>query len=308
MRQNTKRLVTLAAVTTVCAMGVLAFSRTPVGIAVLTSKAHFVGCEADARVLYEPGAGDRARTVVAHLPEAIARIEAEQLLPFDRDFRIYVCNSHESLNAYMGAPAGQRAVGVKVLNDIFLSPSAFSSPSGDTVSAILMHELSHVHLYQRMGYLRTLRELPAWFQEGLGVVVSGGGAAAVSDGEAIGAILSGHHFTPDERGGYWRPKRASDYGVGTHMFYKQSELFVAYMRGTRSEEFRDFLLALQLQEWSSFGSLFSETFGMSVEAMWSEFLEHVRRLQRSSDSEATPRITSDQSVISQSLAQSARIC
>ena len=97
----------------------------------------------------------------------------------------------------------------------------------------------------------------------------------MSDGEAMGALLSGCRFTPDERGGYWRPKRAADYGVSTRMFYKQSELFVRHMRETHPEAFRSFLTALQFEEWTSFADLFSASFGMGVDEMWGQFLERI---------------------------------
>ena len=279
MKRHTNRLILLAIILATCSAGFLAFSRTPLGIAVLRSRKHFVTCEADARVLYEPGAKTQAAAVAACLPEAVALVEAEQRLPFKNTFRVYVCDSQESLNAYMGAPAGYGAAGVKVLNDIFLSPTAFASPWGDDMPSIVAHELSHLHIYQRLGHLRTLRELPAWFSEGLAVQVSGGGGAAVRDMEAVGAIISGYYFTPDRRGGYWRPKRASDYGIDTRMFYKQSELFVRYLRESRPDAFGDFLLALQLERWGSFGELFEDTFGIGVDEMWAEFVASLRARQ-----------------------------
>lgn len=251
----------------------LALSRTPVGVALLRPRSSFVACEGDARVLYEPGAQTCAEAVVACLDDAVASVEREQLLPFEGDFRIYVCDTQRSLNAYMGAPGGTGPVAVKVLNDVFVSPAALSSPTGDGLREIVTHELSHLHLYQRVGHFRTLRELPSWFQEGLAVLVSRGEGAAVAEAEARGAFLSGRCFTPDERGGYWRPKRAADYGVTTRMFYKQSGFLVTYMRDSRPGEFHDFLVALQLTDWTSFGALFADAFGIGVGEMWEEFLE-----------------------------------
>jgi hypothetical protein len=276
MKMRPKLAVTAIIVVILFAGGALAFSRSSVGTAVLKSRSHFIPCDGNPQVLYEPGMEEPAARVAAVLPSAVARVEAQHHLPIAKPFKIYVCGSHESFNAYMGAPTGATARGVKVLNDIFLSPSAFASWRGDTHGSVLAHELSHLHLYQRLGHRRSLWDMPVWFLEGLAVTVSGGGGEGVTAQDATSAILAGHHFIPDEKGSLLRPKRASDYGMGTFMFYRQSELFVAFIRDRDPAAFGDFLLALQLGGRSPFAAAFESSLGTGIAGMWGEFESHLR--------------------------------
>ena len=276
MTKRPKLVVTTAIVVILFAGAALAFSRSGVGAAALRSRSHFIPSGANPQVLYEPGMEESAALVAAALPSAMILVETQQYLPLAKPFRVYVCSSQESFNAYMGAPPGATARGVKVLNDIFLAPSAFSSWRGDTHGSVLTHELSHLHLYQRLGYRRSLWDMPVWFLEGLAVTVSGGGGEGVTTEDAGSAILAGHHFIPDEKGSLLRPRRASDYGMGTFMFYRQSELFVAFIRDRDPVAFGDFMLALQLGGGGSFASAFESSFGTGVVAMWEEFEEHLR--------------------------------
>jgi len=276
MKIRPKIAVTAIVAVILLAGGALALSRSSVGTAVLKSRSHFIPSDANPTVLYEPGMEGPAALVAAALPSAVTRVEAQQCLPLAEPFRIYVCSTQESFNAYMGAPPGATARGVKVLNDIFLAPSAFSSWRGDTHGAVLTHELSHLHLYQRLGHRRSLWDMPVWFLEGLAVIVSGGGGEGVTAEDATSAILAGHHFIPDEKGSLLRPKRASDYGQGAFMFYRQSELFVAFIRDRDPAAFEDFMLALQLGGLGSFAGGFESSFGTDIAGMWEEFEEHLR--------------------------------
>ena len=276
MTKRPKLVLTITIVVILFAGAALAFSRSGVGAAVLKSRSHFIPSGANPQVLYEPGMEESAALVAAALPSAVIRVERQQYLPLAKPFRVYVCSSQESFNAYMGAPPRATARGVKVLNDIFLAPSAFSSWRGDTHGSVLTHELSHLHLYQRLGHRRSLWDMPVWFLEGLAVAVSGGGGEGVTAEDARSAILAGHHLIPDEKGSLLRPKRASDYGMGTFMFYRQSELFVAFIHDRDPAVFGDFMLSLQLGGGGTFASLFEASFGTDVGGMWGAFEEHLR--------------------------------
>jgi hypothetical protein len=219
---------------------------------------------------------DEAQRIADRIGRAVAAVESLQHLPFAEPFRIYVCSSQESFNAYMGAPPGATARGVKVGNDVFLSPEAFASWRGDTHDGVLRHELSHLLVYQRIGHLRYLWGIPSWFAEGLAVAVSGAGGEGVTPAQALEAIAAGRAFTPDVQGGLIRPKKAGDYGLDAFMFYRQSELFVEYMRERQPDAFEDFLLVLESGEWDSFATLFEDSFGTTVTDMWSGFVGYVR--------------------------------
>ena len=271
MSRRAKLLTAVVILIVVLGGSALALSRSSIGAAVFASRGQFMQSDDNPAVLYEPGMEREARLVAAALPEAISTVEARQCLPIAKPFRVYVCSSQESFNKYMAAPAGATARGVKVLNDIFLSPATFSSWRGDTHASVLTHELSHLHLYQRIGHRRTLWDVPVWFLEGLAVAVSGGGGEGVSREAVVSAIAAGNHFLPDVRGSLLRPKRASDYGMETFMFYRQSELFVRFIMERDPDTFQEFMLALQLGGGLTFESAFESIFGTSVEGIWSEF-------------------------------------
>jgi len=274
MSRPAKLLTTAIILVVLFGGGALALCRSPIGAAVFASRSQFIPSDANAAVLYEPGMERAAALVAAALPQAIATVEAGQYLPIAKSFNIYVCASQKSFNRYMGAPAGATARGVKVLNDIFLAPSTFSSWRGDTHASVLTHELSHLHLYQRIGHRRSLWDMPVWFLEGLAVAVSGGGGEGVTASEAAAAVAAGDHFVPDGKGSLLRPKRAADYGVETFMFYRQSELFVRFIVERDPEAFEDFMLALQLGG-ERFEPLFESSFGTDIQDMWHEFRQSV---------------------------------
>lgn len=281
---GTRARTAVMCVLVIIAAAAVAFARSPVGRAVLRSRDHFAEYGPDPSILYEPGMEREARMVSESLPRALSAVEGQHYLPLEDPFRVYICSTQESFNAHMAAPPGARARGVKLLNDIFLSPDCFSSRRGDTHESVLTHELSHLHIYQRLGHRRTLWDLPVWFSEGLAVAVSGAGGEGVTAEEALRAIAAGETFVPDEKGSLIRPMRAGDYGMGTYMFYRQSQLFVDHMRERDPEAFRDFMLMLQNGEWSSFAELFDASFGVSIERMWNEFVGIARR----SVGESTP--------------------
>ena len=51
---------------------------------------------------------------------------------FSDDFTVYMCNTQESLNAYIAAPPGSPIRGTAVRGDVYLSPSAFDWEGQDT--------------------------------------------------------------------------------------------------------------------------------------------------------------------------------
>lgn len=263
----------MSIVLAVCGGGAVAFSRSLVGTALLKSREHFTPVAFDPRVLYEPGMREEAELTASSLPSAMSLVEDQQLLPVARPFTVYVCGSQSSFNAYMAAPEAAAARGVKIGNSVYLSPECFSSWRGDTHAEVLTHELSHLQLYQRIGHLRYLWNLPTWFVEGLAVTVSGGGGEGVTAPEARGAVLSGYHLTPDDRGSWLRPKRAADYGIETFMFYRQSELFVTHIRDRDPRAFERFLLDLQEGDRRPFAEAFEDAFGTDVAGMWEEFVD-----------------------------------
>lgn len=108
-----------------------------------------------------------------------------------------------------------------------LSPSLFERES-DRLPGILTHELSHLHLGQRLGHYTPW--LPVWFHEGLAThVAKGGGAEFASDLQARVAWEEGRQVDFSRLDVPGRRHRAGEFGLNIHEFYRQSWRFVAYL-------------------------------------------------------------------------------
>lgn len=76
--------------------------------------------------------------------------------------KVFACSTEECFVSHGGVTAKGKAYGDSML---LLSPRGL-----DVV--IAAHELTHIELHNRVGAFRSLRVIPAWFDEGLAVLVS----------------------------------------------------------------------------------------------------------------------------------------
>jgi len=231
----------------------------------------FTALDADPRIRYEQGAEYLARVIAASLPAVQALVEELQRAPFARPFRVYVCVTHRGFTTRIGEPADSPARGIAFLRDIWISPKAFSFHGRDTHRQTLTHELSHLHLGQRLGWRRKTKYVPSWFQEGLANWIAGSGDELVSPREACRAILSGHRIVLDESGYLPFPRPPESYGMTWPMFCVQSRMFVEYLRLRNIAAFND-LIAVVVHG-ARFKSAFKSTFGVSLAAAWQDFLK-----------------------------------
>lgn len=233
------------------------------------STAQFKPIASDGRILYEPGAEAFANKVAPFLPGAIKKVEEEQYLPFHDPVRIYVCASADTFYKLTGT----RAAADTTTSSVFLSPALFQG--GRPVDHYLTHELSHLQLLQRLGKFKMFL-LPAWFKEGLAETVSGGATGMpITAQEAYKAITEGHSFIPDSGrniistfinqryGNYWK--------IGEPMFYRQSMLFVEFMKKKDGTSFKNFLLSVEHGE--SFSSAVRSAYHERLSGLWGEFTE-----------------------------------
>lgn len=264
-----RRSIAAAGFVLLIGLAFVALSRTPAVAALTKSKREFSPHELDERVLFEAGAGALATPVASFLEEAILIIESAHGRPFKRPFHVYVCATQQSLNAFMGLPAGAPIRGAVRLGEVYLAPSAFQWLGKDLHRESLLHELSHLHLRQQLGFMAYRGRVPSWFHEGLADLVSGAGGEGISSEEAIRAVLSGSTFRPDSTGNLWSLRRLDDSGIGGPMFHKQSKMFLNFIRNRDPGAFRAFLL--QLQEEKELAGPFRDRMGMGVREMWGEF-------------------------------------
>ena len=238
-------------------------------IAAIRSTDHFVPNKQDHRVLFEPGAEDFANKIVSFLPSAIQQVEDKQYQPFSETVRVYICSTRDSFKKHYGAD-----VRAGVLTKLFLSPRLLEQDD-EILYLYLAHELSHLHLLQKLGVYKNSR-LPMWFKEGLATYASdGGGAHLVSESQAIESIKSGNHFIPNKTGGFIFRKTPSDFNIKPHMFYRQSMMFITFMVSKNELEFQKFLLYVGKGERLSVA--LRKAYNNGLQELWSEFLQEIKK-------------------------------
>jgi hypothetical protein len=237
--------------------------------ALTKTRSQFVSHPLDPRVFYEPGAERYAQRVASFLPHAVETVETVHGLPYKSPVRVYVCATQRSLNEFIAAPPATPIRGTVAMESVFLAPSAFDWGGVDTHRETLTHELSHLHIRQRLGLVAHRSAVPAWFNEGLANLVAGAGGEGITEEDATEAVLAGRGFEPDTAGAMFRPKGPQSYGLPAPMLQKQATMFLAFIRDTDPSAFDSFLLELQLAK--NFAGPFRTHFGMDAREMWMRF-------------------------------------
>ncbi|MBI4720733.1 MAG: hypothetical protein HY770_05855 [Chitinivibrionia bacterium] len=231
------------------------------------SNVQFMPMESDNRIYYEPRAENIARIVASYLPESIATVERELQRPFVKPVQVKIFESADSFAAV--TDVSKQEWGVMISGTVFLSGLVKTAPD-DHIKALLTHELVHLYLQQRLGVSERHPTLPMWFEEGLAELVSGGSAMAmVTEPEATRAIMAGQHFFSDAAGGLVHPERCK-YGLESHMFYRQAEMFVAYLQSLDGTKFQSLLLALA--DGHDFEGSWRSILGFSLHDAWQKFM------------------------------------
>ena len=201
----------------------------------------FVPLAGDPRVWVEPGFEAYGTRVAAALPDAIARVEAAHYLPFSRPPRVHVCGTDACFKRYVLTPKLSAAVVPD--NRLILSPN-LDGRERHRLSALLTHELAHLHLGQRIGHYHST--LPVWFHEGwASLVADGGGADYATDARAFEAIQAGKRVNLTARDTPGKRHRAATSRLDIFEFYRQSMLLVGWLRAQDEARFRQLVLAVQ---------------------------------------------------------------
>jgi hypothetical protein len=222
----------------------------------------------DARVFFEPGAEALAEDVAANLERAVADVAQAQRGPFVIPVRVFVCATVESFHSY---GASLHAGGHTLNHRVFISPKPENT--AERVPRLLRHELSHLHLGQRLSLVADA-SVPPWFSEGLAVRVSGGGGAeGVSEADARRAILEGRTFSPDS-GGVFQRRYGVDFGLPEHLFYRQAALFLDFLDGLDRTAFVKLIDLVEHGE--SLEQAFQASFGTGIQTLWARFRTSLR--------------------------------
>lgn len=221
----------------------------------------------DSRVWVEQGAEEYGRRVSEKLDAAIAKVEAAHYLPFAETPRVHVCGSDTCFKRYVLTPRLSAAVIPN--NRLILSPNLDDKEKW-RLENLLVHELAHVHLGQRVGHYHY--SIPVWFHEGwASLTAEGGGAEFASDEQALDAVRRGRRIdlaardVPDKR------HRAGAFDLDIHLFYRQAMLMVAHLRQMDPVAFRG--LALALQDNQDFEIAFWNIYGAGPDRILADALQ-----------------------------------
>jgi hypothetical protein len=245
------------------------FTRTPYWTAITKSKSHFIENSKDSRVLHEPGAEEASDIFAAFLPIAISTIEEKQYNQFSKFFKVYICNSQKSLNEYIAQNLSWPIRGTVLNRNIYIAPSAFNFNEIDTHKETLLHELSHLHFRQRLGFVKE-RKIPQWFREGFADYVSGAGGEGIDEQDAIRYILNDNHFILNEEGKPFSRERDELNGLTFPMYHQQAKMFVTFLINEDSVNFK--LFVLELQNGEKFKKSFNETMKSDMQDKWLKFV------------------------------------
>ena len=234
----------------------------------------FESLPADARVRYEPGGREHAERVAELLPAAIAQVEAAHYRPFAEPVIVYVCATTACFDQRVPGAARFTAAVIHD-NRVLLAPRLFEREQ-QRLYPILVHELSHLHLGQRLGHY-TMR-LPVWFHEGLAsLAAASGGADLVTEEDARRAIAAGDYFLPDVAHDETRRKYADQWQLKISMLYRQSMMLLAELKASNEERFRSLLVSLQ--ERVPFDEAVNAAFGAGALELAQRFFSSVRCAQ-----------------------------
>lgn len=229
-------------------------------------KAPFEILAADPRVLHEAGAAELAERVAQWMPQAVRQVETFHYRAFAQPVTVHVCGSDACFAEHV---ASKNVSGATVPdNRVFLSPRLFDREA-HRLPMILTHELSHLHLGQRIGHYT--HRVPVWFHEGLAAYASnGGGADYASEDEARAALRQGRTFAPATLDTADTRHKAEHWRLSPYLFYRQAMMFVDHLKQTGEDRFRDFLLRVQDNE--DFSLAFGSTYNMSLDEAGQRFI------------------------------------
>ena len=250
-----------------------------IGIAYTESTEHFLSHSEDSRVMYEEGAGVLSNIIATHIEDSIAMVESIHSEKFSEEVKVHICATLECYEKYTTM---RKSRGATIGDKVFISPKLLARPK--TVKSVLTHELSHLHLAQKLGGLVLYNNVPSWFQEGLATFTSdGGGAENVSVGDAVKVLKSQVFFTPDISASVFQIKNSDSYGFtenysdpffAQNMYYRQSSMFVAYLKRTNTTGFNS--LMRQVLKGAKFEKAFVENYDLSLEDTWHSFIKEIR--------------------------------
>jgi len=236
----------------------------------------------DSRIFYEAGTEDAAAVISENLSNHIELIEKLQYGRFSDSskIRVYIFNDIKRYSTF-GYGTGSSSLGGATTNEVLISVPRIrerllsnlcqNASCPESVESILIHELSHIHIRQFLGTWRYVSDVPQWFHEGLATLVSSGaGAGLVSEAEVKKSIFSGSHLLPHDSGRLLaRAETTGELRFGSFDFYRQSELFVEFLRDTNPRGFKKVLN--EIRDRQKFSTVWRTHYESDISELWSAF-------------------------------------
>lgn len=231
----------------------------------------------DERLLYEDGAENTVSRISAEMETYIQQIERLQFSKFkdSSEIKIYFFEDHLRFSKFTTS----KAHGGAALKKAFISLASIRERQSreickyekcpETVDGVLLHELSHLHLRQHLGFWRSYA-VPKWFHEGLATLVSGGaGAGRVTEEGSKKRILSGSHFIPADKRIRFGSKTVGELYSGTYRYNHQARMFVEFLMEKNHAAFR--VALAEIIAGRKFRNVWEPNYGLNVAALWEEF-------------------------------------
>ena len=257
------------------------------GVAMLRSTEHFSVSQMDDRILFEEDAEDISKKIEDYINHAISVVEINQHLKFKEKIKILICATPKSFSSLTSS--GKKIRGKEVNGKVFLS-AKWLRENPKIIEPVLAHELSHLLYVQNLGVYGYISSIPGWFREGMAEFASKNGCVDIDDLIAIKHLKNRNHFVPSIHGDVFFPfkvrlfKTTNDYfkkvqfsnkNVQMRILYKQSHLFVQFLKEYDNIQFNKMLISLA--EGIKFKNSFGSAYKISLTEAWELFLQSINR-------------------------------
>ena len=227
----------------------------------------FDSLQTDSRIHYEPDAKPAAEMLESNYNQSIKDIETRLGGKLLTAPQVYLCASDVCFQKYAfnrQAQAEARWRGSLVLL------KADSLMADGRLLTVFTHELVHAFWFQR-GVGCT----PRWWTEGLAVESSdGGGAEKVMQSLATQAIRQGQVFQAGAENGCWTRMPPGLGDMAWPMFYRQSGMFVGWLRASNPKAF--FAVLEQLRAGENLAPAIESAYSQSMTSLhraWQKSLQ-----------------------------------
>lgn len=221
-------------------------------------------------IYFEKNGSEFADKVVKIYEKDKKQIETTHGFEFRNEHAIFLCVTKECYDKY--AVVTRAGAETHYSGDIILNGRKLMSEN--RVETVFTHELSHAIWYEN-----GVRCMPRWWEEGLAVLTSNGsGAETVSVDEAIKSIKNGKVFEPSDVSScrlFFGGDLSKKYDISWSMYYRQSEMFVRFLREYDEKAFAATLKNLKNSK--DLHKSIYDSYSKSIEMLWGEWVESVRK-------------------------------